>query len=102
MLSGDQRAQLAVWIFRRAYLQATNSLTQGLYQLRVNAFLGVNPAGGGAILASVVETKAANAVHHLLQIGVVEHQYRRLAAQFHMGTFNAGRGMGNDMFAGSD
>ncbi|MNZ96841.1 hypothetical protein D3C78_1160520 [compost metagenome] len=102
MLSGNQRTQFAAGLFRWADLQAADSLAQRLYQLWIDAFLRVNATGGGAVLTGVVEAKAADPFHHLLQVGVVKHQHRRLAPQLHMGALNAGCGMANDMFAGGD
>lgn len=58
---------------------AGHRFTQRFHQLWVNAFLRIDPAGGGAILPGIVKAEGADAVNNLLNIGIIEDDYRRFA-----------------------
>ena len=94
------RPQLRRAILRRADFQAGNGGPQFLHQLVINALLSVDAAGGGTVLAGVIETEGPHALHHRVNIRVVKDDNRRLTAQLHMRTLNRGGRMANDMRAG--
>ena len=74
-----QRADLIVLIALAGEAQAGNRLAQRVHQLGIDTRLRVDAAGGGAVLAGVVIAVGANAVDHLVEIGVVADDHRRLA-----------------------
>ncbi|MPL93022.1 hypothetical protein SDC9_39146 [bioreactor metagenome] len=64
------------------------------HEFLVDARLRIDPAGGGAVLPGVVIAEGAQARDGRLDIGIVEQDHRRLAAQFQMRALDrAGRGL---------
>ena len=97
-----QRPQFGGLIVRRAHLQAGNRGAEFFHQLVINPGLGVNPAGGGAVLTGIIETKGPYALHHRVDIRIIKDDNRRFPAQFHMGTLNRRRGVADNMRAGGN
>ncbi|MND35959.1 hypothetical protein D3C80_266100 [compost metagenome] len=102
VLGSDQRAQFGVRVVLQAVLDTGYCLAEFLHELLVDAALGIDTAGGGAVLACVVEAEGADAFHGGVDVGVVEDDHRGLAAQFHVHAFDAVGGAGNDVRAGGD
>ena len=57
----------------------------------VDAGTGQHAAGGGAVLAGVEPAGGADGLGGLLDVGVVEHHDRRLAAQLEVHVLEVGR-----------
>ncbi|MNC17859.1 hypothetical protein D3C75_657500 [compost metagenome] len=102
VLRGDQRAEFGRRIILQAVLDAADGGAELLHELVVNAFLGIDAAGGGAVLAGVVETEGADAFDGGVDVGVVEDDHRGFAAQFHVHAFDGVGGAGNDVRAGGN
>ena len=62
----------------------------------------VDPAGGGAVLPGVVESKLAYGGHQFLEVGIVEHDDGGLASQFQMGALDVGGGGAQHLGTGGD
>ncbi|MNP03488.1 hypothetical protein D3C76_953730 [compost metagenome] len=68
----------------------------------MNPGLGVDSAGGGAVLAGVVVAVGAHALYDGVDVGVVADDHRRLAAEFQMGALEGAGGGLEDLLAGDD
>ncbi|MNF74098.1 hypothetical protein D3C84_561220 [compost metagenome] len=68
----------------------------------MDAGLGVDAAGGGAVLAGVVVAVGADTLDHGIQVGVVADDHRRLATQFQVGALQGAGGALEDLLAGDD
>src|SRR3546814_2231323 len=80
VLLRDQRADLGRRVHRIADLQALRLLDQAREEGVVQALLHEDAGAVGADLALGVEIRQQRAVHRVLEVGVVEHDERRLAA----------------------
>ncbi|MDT4859493.1 hypothetical protein FQZ97_940030 [compost metagenome] len=98
---GDQRAEFGGRVVLQAGLEAGHGIGQVGHEVVVDLLAGIDAAGGGAVLPGVVEAEGADAGHHVSEVGIVEDDHRRLAAQFHMGAFHAFRGATDDGLAGA-
>ncbi|MCY1425506.1 hypothetical protein D9M71_412950 [compost metagenome] len=68
----------------------------------MDAGLGVDAAGGSAVLAGVVVAVGAHALYDGVDVGVVADDHRRLAAEFQMGALEGAGGGLEDLLAGDD
>ncbi len=98
----DERPHLHPLLARTTHLDGGHRIRHGGDELVVYLALGIDAAGGGAVLAGVVEAKGANARHHGLQIRVVEDDDRRLAPQLQVGALHGAGGALQDLLAGGD
>ena len=98
----DQRPQLGGWVVLQPHLQGADGAAQIGDQLVVDPLLGVDAAGGGAILPGVVEAEGADAGHHLLEVGIIQHDHRCLAAQLHVGALHGLGGNLDQLLAGGN
>ena len=71
-------------------------------QIVVNLGSGVDPAGGGAVLAPVVVAELFQGGDNFLHVGVVKNDDGGLAAQFEVGAFESCGGGGDHLGAGRD
>ncbi|MNZ75782.1 hypothetical protein D3C78_942680 [compost metagenome] len=102
VLGSDQRAQFGVRVVLQTVLDTRYSLAEFLHELLVDAALGIDAAGGGAVLACVVEAEGADAFDGGIDIGIVENNHRSLAAQLHVHALHALGGAGDDVGTGGD
>jgi hypothetical protein len=89
VLGADQRAELGGRIVLQAVLDAGHRLAQAFDEALVDAVLHVQAAGRGAVLPGVVEAEGADAFDGGIDVGIVEHDHRGLAAQFHVHALHA-------------
>ena len=97
-----ERAQFGRGILRRTNIKAGDRCAQLFHQRGINALLGINPAGRRTVLSGIVETKRPHPFDNRIQVGIIKDDNRRFTAQLHVGAFNGGRGMADDMFPGSN
>ena len=83
----------------QAHLERAHRGAQVRDQPIVDLRAGVQPAGRRAILAGIVETESAHARHHGLEIGIVEHDDRRLAAELQVRALQIAGGSAQDLLA---
>lgn len=100
VVAGNQRAEFGVGIVLQAVTNAAHGRPELLHEGFVHALLHVQAARGGAVLARVIEAKGAYAFNGGIDVGIVKNQYGGLAAQFHMGAFNAAGGGTDNACAG--
>ncbi|MNQ95501.1 hypothetical protein D3C85_1110620 [compost metagenome] len=100
MLLGDQRPQLSLRIILKTKLDTGYGDAEFFNEASVDAFLRIDPAGCGAILAGVIETEITYALYSRIDVCVVENDDGGFASQFHMHTLNGVSGAGDDMTAG--
>src|SRR5256885_13608746 len=79
---GDERSHLHSRLLLRADPDGAHRAGEIRDHLIVDALADVQTAGGRAILAGVVETEGAHARHERFEVRIVEHDDRRLAAEF--------------------
>ena len=84
-----------------AGLGVLHRLGHGGQELVVYAPLGDDSGCCSAVLAGVEVTRGPDPLHRGLDIGVVEHQYRRLAAEFEVGPLHILGRRSRDRNAGS-
>ena len=97
-----QRTQFGGSVLRRPHFQAGHRRPKFLHQLVIDTLLGVDPAGGRAVLAGVVKTEGPHPIHHRIDVRIVKKDHWRLTAQLHVGAFNRRGGMANDMGSGGN
>ena len=102
VLGADQRAEFGVLGILEAGLEAGDGRAQALDEAVIDTRLHIQAAGRRAVLAGVVEAERANAIDGGVDIGIIEHQHRRLAAQLHVHTFHTASGSANDVRAGGN
>ena len=78
----DGRAHFDGLIQAVSDFQAPRPFDIALHEFAVDALLHQNAAGGGATLAGGAEAAPESAFNGQVEIGVVEHDHRVLAAQF--------------------
>jgi hypothetical protein len=78
---GNQRTDFVFGIVRAIELQGRGSGGEIGDQIVVQSVTGIDAAGRGAILSGIVEAEGAQAAYHVFEIGIVEHDHRRLAAE---------------------
>ena len=86
----------------RAHFDAAGGRAQVGDELVVDLGTGIDAARRGAVLAGIVETEGAHAADHGFEIGVVEDDHRRLAAELEMRALDALAPRRATLFAGGD
>ena len=103
LLGRDDRAHLDVLVGRVADLRASPpSRRAASSSASYTAGAGEHPARGRAVLARVVEAGLLHARGHRLDVGVVEHHHRRLAAELEVHALQRVRRGPRDLLAGRD
>lgn len=97
-----ERTEFGSLVLRGTHFKTGNRGAQLFHQLGIDSLLGINAAGCRTVLPGIVEAKRPHPFNHRIQIGIIKHDHRRFAAQLHMGAFNRGRRMADDMFPGRD
>ncbi|MGY4433470.1 hypothetical protein ACVWWO_005947 [Bradyrhizobium sp. F1.13.1] len=105
LLLGHQRSDLGVGVETVAHLQLLAELGDAADELLVDRLLDEQPGAGAADLPRIGEHRHRGARHGGIEIGVREHDVRRLAAELERDTLEvAGRGandrLARDMRAG--
>ena len=95
----NQRALLHAVLQTVAQFQLRRAFCQLGGKRFVNAGLRINAVGADAGLPAVAEFAGQRTFHRLVQIRVVKHDERRVAAQFQAQFFNAGGAFGKDFRA---
>ena len=91
---GDQRPDIVLVVIGQIVLELLDGAREVGDQIVVDLLAGIDAAGGGAILAGVVVAERLDACDHRGDIGVVEHDHRRLAAELEMRALDrGGRGL---------
>jgi ParB family chromosome partitioning protein len=85
--AAHQRTEFRGRVTRIADDQRGRRLGERLGDPPVDAGGGDHPAGGGAVLAGVAVSGGPHARRHRVDVGVVEHHDRRLAAEFEVQPF---------------
>ncbi|MNZ51760.1 hypothetical protein D3C78_695840 [compost metagenome] len=98
----DERPHLHPLFTLAPHLDGGHGLRHGRDELVVDLALGIDAAGGGAVLSGVVEAEGANARHHGLQIRIVEDDDRCLTPQLQVGALHGAGGALQDLLAGGD
>src|SRR5471032_2889304 len=97
----DQRAEVGVLVLRVANADARNTLNDLGFEGRLQVLGHEHASAVGADLAGAVEVGHHRDVGRAIQVGVFEHDQRRLAAQFHGHFFERrARSAGHDFLAG--
>ena len=99
---GDQRADLVLGVVGLVVLDRRDRRRQVGDELVVDLLAGIDAAGGGAVLAGIVVAEGAQAVDHRVDIGVVEDDDRRLAAELQMRALDRLGGRLQHLLAGGD
>ena len=81
---GDQRADVVLVVIGLIELERPSRRRQIGDELVVDLLAGIDAAGGGAVLPGIVIAERLHALDHRGEIGVVEHDDRRLAAKLQM------------------
>ena len=97
-----ERSQFGRVILRRPHFEAGDRCAQLFHQRGINALLGINPARRRTVLSGIVETKRPHPFDNRILVSIIKDDNRRFTAQLHVGAFNGGRGMADDMFPGSN
>ena len=92
VLLRDQRPHLVGRVVLGAEADGRDLPLEARHEVVVDAPVRVDAAGGGAVLPGVVEAEAAHALGHEVEVGVVEHDHRRLAAELEVGALEGRRG----------
>src|SRR3954465_5743341 len=86
----DQRPDFGGGVERMPDLQRPYPGSKFFEEFSSDAFLDQQPAGGGATLAIERVDHKDNRIQRPVEIGVVEHDYGLLAAQFEMDALQSG------------
>ena len=99
---GDQRADLVLGVVGLVELDGRDGRGEVGDELVVDLLAGIDAAGGGAVLAGIVVAEGAQAGDHRVDVGVVEDDDRRLAAEFQMRALDRLGGGLQHLLAGGD
>ncbi|CAM2145607.1 hypothetical protein PT2222_170164 [Paraburkholderia tropica] len=88
---GNQRSHLHAFEMLLAVADRTHGARQIGNEAIVDFVFRVDAARGRAVLSRVVVTEGAQAGHHFVEIGVVEHDHGRFAAQFQVRALHRAR-----------
>ena len=102
LAGGDERAEVVLVVVRLIELERFRGGGEFSDELVVDLLAGVDAAGGGAVLARVVIAENLHALDDGGEIGVVEHDDRRLAAKFEMRALDGLGGGGEHLLARRD
>ena len=89
LFGGDERAHLHALFLLRAKFDAARGAREIGDELVVDFGAGVDAARGSAILPCVVEAESAHASDHGLEVGIIEHDDGRLAAELQVRSLGA-------------
>ena len=81
-LGVDQRTHLHTRLGAAAQFQGGDLRLQLLHEGIVDGVLHINPVGADAGLAGIAVFRGHRAIHRRVQIGIIEHDEGRIAAQF--------------------
>ncbi len=96
--AGHHRPEVDALVGGIAHGQAGHRFGEAGHQVVVDAGPRHHPAGGGAVLAGVVVAADLHGFDHGLEVGVVEHQHRGLAAELEVDARQAvGGGLGDGL-----
>ena len=99
---GDQRPDLVLVVVVAAVADGRDGGGEVGDELVVDLAAGIDAAGGGAVLPGIVVAEDAHALDDGVDVGIVEDDDRRLAAELEMGALDRLRRRGQHLLAGGD